>query len=334
MTAKIGIIGAGGFTGFELIKILEKHRFVSLKVINSSKYNGQKVSKIIHIKNENLRFTNFNVEDINKINLDLLFLAMPNGEAMKIISQLKCKVIDLSADYRFNDKKLFEEVYGIKHTDNKNKAEYGLPELNRKQIKNAKLIGNPGCYVTSCILAGLPLLKIYDYIVFDCKSGYSGAGRDSEYIKDPNLIKDNIIPYKLTKHRHRYEIQQILGRKISFTPHVINTFQGLLCTAHIFLKNSFIKKFKNNKKLMIKEIIALFESYYKNEKFVKIIKEIPNLHAVQGTNDCVIGGFEIDENNQLVVISVIDNLIKGASGQAVQNMNLMLGYNEDEGLIN
>ncbi|MFH1642155.1 MAG: N-acetyl-gamma-glutamyl-phosphate reductase, partial [Nanoarchaeota archaeon] len=252
------------------------------------------------------------------------FLAVPHKTAMEIVPKLKCKVVDLSADYRFKNHNQYEKVYNIQHTDKKTKAVYGLPEIFKEKIMKAKVIANPGCYPTACILATYPIQKLAKYIVFDCKSGYSGAGKAPSYYNDSKNLQDNILPYKLTKHRHKYEIEQFIKPKLSFTPHVLPTFQGMLCTAHIILKKNIQKE----------EIIKMYKDFYKDEPFTQVLEEkIPDLHDIQKTNYCKIGGFEIDENNQLIIISVIDNLIKGASGQAVQNMNLTFGFDETEGLI-
>jgi len=317
----VGIIGASGYTGYELIKILKNHKGVELKVLNSSSNAGKKVSSLYKDYQGDDVFTSYSIDEINSMNLDLIFLATPNGVAMALAPKLNCKVVDLSADYRFKDSGRYEEIYGIKHQDNK-KAVYGLPELFKEKIKKAKLVANPGCYVTSCILNALPIQKLAKYIIFDCKSGYSGAGKEPCYVNEPKNYQDNIIPYKISKHRHKYEIEQIIKTKLSFTPHVIATFQGLMCTAHYLLKENIGQE----------KIKEMYKGYYQSQPFVKIVDKLPELHDIQGTNYCCIGGFEIDENNQLVVISVIDNLIKGASGQAVQNMNLMLGFDEKEGL--
>jgi N-acetyl-gamma-glutamyl-phosphate reductase len=241
---------------------------------------------------------------------------------MQNVPQFHCKIIDLSADYRFEDPLEYEKIYGIRHIDKKRKAVYGLPELFREQIKKADLIANPGCYVTASILATLPIQKYADYIVFDCKSGFSGAGKEPSYVNDPKNYTDNVIPYKLTKHRHKYEIQQFIKTKLSFTPQVVPFFRGMLCVAHILLK----------KGMSPEKARELYKHFYRNHPFVKIVDKIPEIKDTQNNNYCFIGGFEIDENNQLVVVSTIDNLLKGASGQAVQNMNLMLGFKEDEGL--
>src|SRR3989338_3376058 len=327
MKKQAGIIGASGYTGYELIKILLKHKEVELKVLNSQSYAGQTVKSLyLDFNNDGLKFTNYSINEINKMNLDCIFLALPHTKATEIIPKLKCKkIIDLSADYRFKDVKKYESIYEVKHLDHKGnkKAVYGLPELFREKIKKAKLIANPGCYATCCILSSLPIQKLAKYIVFDCKSGWSGAGKESIYAKNPDTIKENLIAYKLTNHRHKPEIEQFIKTKLSFTPHVIDAFQGMMATAHILLKKKTTKE----------KIIQLYEDFYKGQPFVKIVKgKIPEIKDVAKTNYCHIGGFEIDENNQLVVVSVIDNLVKGASGQAVQNMNLMLRFDEKKGL--
>lgn len=323
---KIGIVGASGYTGRELVRILLKHKGVEIKMLNSATYAGQDYFSLYpEIIFKGLKFTNYGVEEINSLKFDLVFLAVPNGEAMKLVPQLNCKVVDLSADYRFADRKAFEKVYGIKHQDKKTKTVYGLPELFRKEIKKARVVANPGCYVTSCILGAIPLIKhkLVSRIVFDSKSGYSGAGKKVGFTNDPKNFTDNILAYNITKHRHKYEIEQFIKTKVSFTPHVLPTFQGILSTVHAVLR----------KKASPEKIRKIYEQFYKNETFVKIVEGYPNLYAVQKTNLCRIGGFEIDESNQLVVLSTIDNLLKGASGQAVQNMNLMLGFKEADGLL-
>jgi len=320
MKINVSIIGASGYTGYELIKLLSKHKNVNLKYLNSRTYEGKLVKSLYKEFKGNLKFTNASLDEINRT--DLVFLAVPSGKALELVPKLKTKVIDLSADYRFKDNKVYEKVYGKKHSK-KIKAVYGLPELFKKEIKKAKLVANPGCYSTASLLASLPIQKLAKYIVFDCKSGYSGAGIKKAYVNNPKNYTGNIIPYKLTNHRHKYEIEQFLKTKLSFTPHVLPTFSGLMSTAHILL----------SKKTSAKKIKNLYKKYYKNHPFIKILDKIPTLHDVQGTNYCVLGGFEIDENNQLAIVSVIDNLLKGASGQAIQNMNLMFGFKETEGLL-
>lgn len=320
---KAGIIGASGYTGYELIKILSDHKHVELIVINSKTFKDKYVKDLYKDFSEDLKFTDYSVEEINDMNLDIIFLAVPHDKAMKYVSGLNCKVIDLSANYRFSDLGLYEKVYETKHIDKKTKATYGLPELFKKRIKGSKVIANPGCYATGMILSAFPIQKSTKYIVFDCKSGWSGAGKSSIYAEDREIIKDNIIAYKLTKHRHKPEVEQFIDAKLSFTPHVIDTFQGMMATAHVLL----------NKKMDKEKIIGLYKDFYKDCPFVKVTEKIPDIHEVQKTNNIIIGGFEIDENGQLVIVAVLDNLIKGASGQAVQNMNIMLNLDETEGLL-
>ena len=308
------------------MKILTKHPKVELKVLHSESNAGKRVKELYPDYAGDEVYAHYTVPGINAMHLDCVFLAVPNTKAFGYVEKLHCKhIVDLSADFRFAKTKTYESVYGAKFPGTKNPAVYGLPELNQKKIQKAKIIANPGCYATACLLASLPIQKFAKYIVFDCISGWSGAGKESAYAKDPSLLKENVIAYKLTSHRHRPEIEQFLKTKISFTPHVFEGFRGIMCTAHILLK----------KKITKEKIVGMFEGFYKQQPFVKIVLEkIPEIMDVQKTNFCHIGGFEIDTNNQLVVVSVLDNLIKGAAGQAVQNMNLMMGFGEVGGLTN
>lgn len=322
MKIKAGIIGASGYTGYELLKILSRHKNADLAFLNSKSHNGQTVKSVYSdFWDEKLKFTNLSMDEINKTKADVVFTALPSKESIEVVRKLKVRVIDLSADFRFSDPKVYEKIYGIKNNSGIN-AVYGLPEMFRKEIKKAKVVANPGCYATACLIAALPIQKFAGNIIFDCKSGYSGAGARPAYVNQPENYSDNIIAYNITKHRHKYEIGQFIKTKLSFTPHVIPTFRGLMCTMHVMLK----KKGDGEK------IKKLYKNFYMNEPFVRIMDKIPELHDVQNNNSCCLGGFETDENNQLVIISVIDNLLKGASGQAVQNMNIMFGLDEGEGL--
>jgi len=320
---RAGIIGATGYTGHELIKILSRHPHVELVVRNSESNAGKKVSELYPDFEGDLKYTGHSIDEINSLKLDVVFLALPHTVAMDWAPKLHCKVIDLSADYRFKETAEYERVYKLAHKDPKAKAVYGLPELFLEEIKTAKLVANPGCYATGMILSGYPVKDNSDYMIFDCKSGWSGAGKSSKYAKDSTISKDNLVSYSLTAHRHKYEVQQFLGKRISFTPHVIDTFRGMMITAHILLK----------KHESAEEIKKKYKEFYANARFTKVIDEVPDLHSVQNTNQLIIGGFEVDENNQLVVVTVLDNLLKGASGQAVQNMNIMFGFEQTAGLI-
>lgn len=319
---KVGIIGASGYTGYELIKILMQHSKVEILVLNSENHAGKKVKEIYPDFGDDISYTGFSIPEINKMYLDVIFLALPHTKAMDYAPKLKCKIIDLSADYRFKKPANYERVYGHEHKDKKINAVYGLPELFKEKIKHAKIIANPGCYATGAILGSYPIQKLAKYIVFDCKTGWSGAGKNSTYAKDSSVLKDNIIAYNLTKHRHKYEIQQFIKTKLSFTPQVIDTFRGMMIMCHILLKKVHSPA----------EIQKIYSEFYANCPFVEVMGGIPNIHMVQNTNKLVIGGFEIDENNQLVIVAVLDNLVKGASGQAIQNMNIMFGFEETMGL--
>ncbi|MEK7594200.1 MAG: N-acetyl-gamma-glutamyl-phosphate reductase [Patescibacteria group bacterium] len=321
---KIGILGASGYTGNELIKLLRNHPEVELVVLNSRSYEGQKVSSLYDDYNGDETYTNYSFQQINELQPDLIFSALPHRISMDSIKQLdeSIKVVDLSADYRFSDTEKYEEVYDREHVDPDHDAVYGLPELFKEDIKSARIVANPGCYATACTLAVYPIQQRAERIILDCKSGWSGAGRESDYAKNPDIIKDNLVAYNLTKHRHKYEIEQFIKTKLSFTPHVIDTFQGMMCTAHVIL----------NEHIDADEVLQMYKEFYEDSPFVLVDKAAPQIKHTQKTNLCHIGGFEIDESNQLVVVSTIDNLIKGASGQAVHNMNLMLGFEEGLGL--
>ncbi len=321
---QVGILGASGYTGQELLKLLKKHGGVEVVMLNSRTYEGQKVSELYPDFEDDEIYTNYTFEQINALKPDLIFSALPHRVSMDAIEQLddSIKIIDLSADYRFKDTKKYEAIYDREHVDTAHSAVYGLPELHQAEIKQARLVANPGCYATACILAAYPIQEQASHIILDCKSGWSGAGKDSAYAKDPTIIKDNLVAYNITRHRHKYEIEQFIKTPLSFTPHVIDTFQGMMCTAHILL----------NKGITPEETLELYEDFYKDSPFVRVSNDIPQIRHTQNTNFCHIGGFEIDESNQLVVISTIDNLIKGASGQAVENMNLMLGFEPATGL--
>lgn len=322
---KVGIIGASGYTGHELVKLLLNHPDVELGVLNSRSFAGRSVSSLYPDFEGDEKYTGYDYEKINGLGFDLIFLALPSGMAAAAAAGLdtnKVRIIDLSADFRFEDPLEYEKAYKRKADFENNKWVFGLPELFKEKIKQARFVANPGCYVTASILASYPVQKYAERIIFDCKSGWSGAGRDSVYAKDPSIIDNNLIAYNISRHRHKYEIQQFIKTKVSFTPHVVNTFQGLMCTAHIIL----------NKKMDSDEVKDIYTSFYQDVPFVRIREGIPALGDTRRTNFCDIGGFEIDESEQLVVISSIDNLWKGASGQAVQNMNLMLGLEEKRGL--
>lgn len=301
MKKRVGIIGASGYAGYEIIKLLEARKDVEIVFSNSESSHTKDLKEIYLDYQGSVVLTNYSIEEINEIKPDLVFIAMRDGYASKIVDKLRARVIDLSKDFRLSER-----------------AVYGLPEMNREKIKNATLVSNPGCYATGCILGSLPLVKngLAEWIIYDCKSGYSGAGRFPSYLNDPKHFADNIIAYKISKHPHCAEIKYHLKfDKVSFTPHVVPLFRGIMCTIHILL----------SRRVEEGQIYELYKRFYKGAKQVDVVNYLPELHDVQHTNKCCIGGFEIDEAGRLVVIVSLDNLLKGASGQAVENLDIMIG---------
>ena len=328
---KVAIIGASGYTGGELLRMLLNHDEVEITDITSRKYDGTPAHKIHpHIRDSGLEFKN---KEPDELDADVVFTATPHGASMKIVPQILetgAKVVDLSGDYRYRDTAVYEKWYGMEHTDKEHKGAFGLPELYRDEIKKADLVANPGCFPTGAILSSYPLVKnnLVDRIVIDSKTGVSGAGvNPSSTTHYPN-IADNINPYKISSHRHMSEIQQELHGfddvKVSFTPHLVPVIRGIQTTSHSFLIED----------ITTEDLRKYYEKEYKDEYFIKLMDEgeIPHLSSVRGSNFVHIGGFEIDETGRVIMLSAIDNLVKGASGQAIQNMNILLGIDERTGL--
>ena len=328
---KVAIIGASGYTGGELLRMLLNHPEVEVTDITSRQHDGTPAHKIHpHIRDSGLEFVD---KQPDELDADVVFTATPHGASMKIVPSILetgTKVVDLSGDYRYRDIEVYEKWYGMEHTDKENKGVFGLPELYRDEIKKAKLVANPGCFPTGAILSSYPLVKndLVDRIIIDSKTGVSGAGVNASATTHYPNIADNINPYKITSHRHMSEIQQELHGfddvKVSFTPHLVPVIRGIQTTSHSFLI----------KDITPDELREVYEKEYKDEYFIKLMDEgeIPHLSSVRGSNFVHIGGFEIDETGRIVMLSVIDNLVKGASGQAIQNMNILLGLDESTGL--
>ncbi|WP_296795464.1 N-acetyl-gamma-glutamyl-phosphate reductase [uncultured Methanobrevibacter sp.] len=328
---KVAIIGASGYTGGELLRMLLNHPEVEITDITSRQYDGTPAHKIHpHIRDSELEFVN---KQPDELDADVVFTATPHGASMKIVPSILetgAKVVDLSGDYRYRDTEVYEKWYGMEHTDKENKGAFGLPELYRDEIKKAKLVANPGCFPTGAILSSYPLVKndLVDRIIIDSKTGVSGAGINPSATTHYPNIADNVNPYKITSHRHMSEIQQELHGfddvKVSFTPHLVPVIRGIQTTSHSFLI----------KDITADELREIYEKEYGDEYFIKLMDEgeIPHLSSVRGSNFVHIGGFEIDETGRVVMLSAIDNLVKGASGQAIQNMNLLLGLDESTGL--
>lgn len=321
---KVAIVGASGYAGGELVRLLCHHSAAKVTCVTSRKLAGTPLDQVHpHLKG----FTDlvFENPDPEKIDADVAFLAVPHTAAMSIAGKLLSrgiKVVDLSADYRL-PKETFEKVYGVPHTDYF-KAPYGIPELHRKECKNVQFIANPGCFPTGATLAAAPLAKYANTVIFDSKSGVSGAGDNPSATTHYPNVGDNVNPYKWTSHRHLAEMKQelaFLGSKAKcyFTPHLVPVNRGILTTAHILL----------NEPMETKEVEKLYHDFYKDEFFVR--HQMPMLAAVRGSNFCDI---KVEsEGLRVVVCSAIDNLVKGASGQAIQNMNLMCGFKETDGLV-
>lgn len=327
---KVGIIGASGYTGGELLRFLKNHPDTELVAATSRQYDGQPIYKVHpNLRDLEMKFENLKPDEMDA---DLVFTATPHGASMKIVPELlenDMRVVDLSGDYRFENIKTYEKWYGFEHT-NPLKAVYGLPEINRELIKTADLVANPGCYPTGAILACLPIVseKIVDTIVVDSKSGVSGAGvTPSEATHYPNC-SDSVTPYAVITHRHGPEIQEKLSKiencRVSFTPHLVPVIRGIMTTVHSFIIEDVSSEY----------VHEIYKEFYDGEPFVRVLDpgEIPRLSSVRGSNYCHIGCFDIDENGRLVVASAIDNLVKGASGQAVHNMNLMFGIPETQSI--
>ena len=336
----VAVIGATGYTGLDLILMLSKHPNVNIKYLCATKNLGKKISffdKRIKKKLPNIS----SVGSINWINLDLVFLSLPNGEAQKLIKKIffkniKLKFIDLSADFRISNSKIYEKNYNIKHKAKnliKNSI-YSIPELNKKLINNFRIISNPGCYPTSIQIPLIPiikknLIKIND-ITIDTKSGYSGAGKNLEKKFSHKYIYSSIFAYATRHHRHICEIDEQIfkftKKKISysFNPYLLPTFRGILTATYVQVK-------KGKSANILRKCLIQF---YKNSKFIKILKLNSPLGSgnVLNTNNCHISICETKIKGKIVIFSAIDNLVKGASGQAIQNMNVLFRLPEYLGL--
>ncbi len=336
---KAAIFGASGYTGQELTRILLGHPGVKLVAVTSRRFAGLPVNEVFPALSglTSLKYKNATPAQISNL-CDIVFLALPHGVSMKIAPEFiraGKKVIDLSADYRLRDLKTYETWYG-KHSSAKfiKDAVYGIPELYRQKIKKTEFIANPGCYPTSIILGLAPALtkKLLDVstIIADSASGVSGAGREPQTGSLFCEVAGGFKAYKVGKHRHLPEIEQELnalaGKKfaISFTPHLLPVKRGILSTIYATLK----------KDITLPELHSLYSSFYAEEKFVRICPAgiYPNISSVCGSNYCDIGLAVDLRTKKVIIITAIDNLIKGAAGQAVQNMNIICGFKEDTGL--
>lgn len=337
---KAGIIGATGYAGAELVRILMGHKEVEIKWYGSRSYIDKKYASVyqnmFQIVDEVCM--DDNMEELAD-QVDVIFTATPQGFCASVMSEeilSKTKVIDLSADFRIKDVDVYEKWYGIEHKSPRfiEEAVYGLCEVNREDIRSARLVANPGCYTTCSILTAYPLAKegLIDMstLIIDAKSGTSGAGRSA---KTANLyceVNENMKAYGVATHRHTPEIEEQLGYAagervvLNFTPHLVPMNRGILATEYA----------KLTRKVSYEEVKAVYEKYYGKEYFIRVLEEgvYPETKWVEGSNFVDIG-FKIDtRTDRIIMMGAIDNLVKGAAGQAVQNMNLMFGFEENEGL--
>jgi len=337
---KVFICGGSGYTGGELLRIISNHPEVVVTGVTSERSAGKSVKDLfpnLH-KYSNLMYEPLRIEKI-LTKADLFFMALPHGksqEAVDFYFNRGKKVIDLSADYRLRDAKIYEKWYNVPHRFHATlkKAVYGLPEIYRNKIKKAKLIANPGCYPTGAILGLLPVLKNnlinISSIIIDSKSGTSGAGRKADVSVSFCEVNEGFRAYSVGTHRHIPEIEQELsllyGKDITvnFTPHLLPVDRGILTTIYAPIA----------KKVTVNEIVKIYNEAYKKEPFTKVLEYgiYPNIKNVRGSNFCEIGLKVNERTNTLIIITAIDNLVKGASGQAVHNMNIMMGFDEKTAL--
>ena len=337
---KAGIIGSTGYAGQELVRLLMQHKDAEIVWYGSRSYIDQKYYDVFHNMFEIVddKCLDDNIEELAE-KADVVFTATPQGLCSSLVSEdvlSKTKIIDLSADFRIKDVNRYEEWYGLKHQSPEfiKEAVYGLCEINREDIKKARLIANPGCYPTCSTLSIYPMAKegLIDMnsIIIDAKSGTSGAGRGAKVNNLYCEVNENIKAYGVATHRHTPEIEDQLsyasGEKVilNFTPHLVPMKRGIQVTAYANLK----------KEVSYEKIKEIYDSYYKEEKFVRVLEKdvCPETRWVEGSNYVDVN-FKIDQRTgRIIMMGAMDNLVKGAAGQAVQNMNLMFGLDEAEGL--
>ncbi|MBU9745625.1 N-acetyl-gamma-glutamyl-phosphate reductase [Lachnospiraceae bacterium ASD3451] len=338
---RVGIIGATGYAGQEIVRLLMGHKEAKIQWYGSRSYIDKRYYEVFQNMFQIVDDTclDDNMEELAN-QVDVIFTATPQGLCASLINEgilSKAKVVDLSADFRIKDVKTYEQWYGIQHKTPQfiPEAVYGLCEINREEIKKARLVANPGCYPTCSTLSIYPLLKEGlidpDTIIIDAKSGTSGAGRGAKLDNLYCEVNENIKAYGVATHRHTPEIEEQLGYaagreiRINFTPHLVPMNRGILVTAYASLK----------KQVSYEEVKGAYDTYYANETFVRVLERdvCPQTKWVEGSNYVDVN-FKIDpRTNRIIMMGAMDNLVKGAAGQAVQNMNLMFGLPENEGLM-
>ncbi|GBR75362.1 N-acetyl-gamma-glutamyl-phosphate reductase [Candidatus Termititenax persephonae] len=327
---KIGIVGATGYTGAELVRLLLDHPLAEIRCLTTTSAAGQDLAGIYPFLRPRFSQTlvEYKLDEVK--NLDMVFICLPHGKSMEIAPELVnagVKVIDLGADFRFRDLAAYEQAYQKHAAPEMNaQAVYGLPEYHRARLKKARLVANPGCYVTAATLALKPIVDGLAYlpgsIIIDAKSGVSGAGRalrqDTHFLE----VYTNFSAYKIGAHRHQPEIEQNIGDSVVFVPQLLPVNRGILATIYVKLRE----------KLSTEDALAVLRQKYRDEPFVRVVDEPPTLKDALGSNYCLISAKIVGDGGQLVLLSVLDNLVKGASGQAVQNMNIMFDLPETMGL--
>lgn len=336
---KTSIIGATGYTGAELLRLLSVHQEAEIVALTSESQTGAVISDIYpHLTNHyaNKLVSMAAIKDIASQS-DVVFIALPHGHAMEIgktIAAQGAKVIDLGADYRFRDSAIYEKWYKLPHIHKEADAVYGLTELYRDQVRSATIVGNPGCYTTATILALAPLVKFgliaLDSLIVDAKSGVSGSGRSLSLGSHFTEAFESVKAYNIAGHRHTPEIEQTLSELagsdilLTFTPHLIPMSRGILSTCYATLKPG----------VTADSIDEAFAVMYGQEYFVRLLGQggYPATKNTRGSNYCDLGWHIDKRTNRVVIVAAIDNLVKGAAGQAVQNMNVMFGLDERQGL--
>lgn len=337
-TKKIGIIGATGYAGAELLRLLQNHPYAEVVAISSVSYKGQSMDEV---------YPNFAEicedilvdEDTAIEKSDVIFASLPHGLSEPIAKKCFEKnalFIDLGADFRLENEDDYNEWYGLNYKEKAlhDEAVYCIPELHRERVNNTKIIGNPGCYPTSIALGIAPIIKAnkadLSTIIIDSKSGVTGAGRGLSQTTHYPDCNEAFAPYKIASHRHTPEIEQTISElanenvKVTFVPHLLPVNRGIVSTIYVDLKE----------KQTIDEIHSLYTDFYKDEKFVRVLNKgaVSTLKNIKFSNYCDISLHLDERTNRLIIVSAIDNMVKGAAGQAIQNMNIACGFNEAEGL--
>ena len=339
-TINVVVLGASGYSGGELVRLLSNHSGVKVIALTADRHAGRSLDDVFpHLLESNMPKL-IKLNQIDWTDVDAAFCCLPHGKTHSVVMSLPShvKVIDLSADFRFSDLSIYESVYGVKHKakEMQEQAVYGLTEIFRADIKTTRLVACPGCYPTGAQLPLIPLLEsnliLPNNIIIDSKSGVSGAGREPKQETLFAEVNGALKAYNISNHRHGPEIEQGLSGaskqpvQINFTPHLVPINRGILSTIYVNLNNG----------LSTNDLKECLNNRYKNEYFVRVTGEgfMPSTNHVSGTNKCLIGVFPGRTKSQGIIISVLDNLVKGAAGQALQNFNLMFEFNETMGLEN